>query len=65
MPSKTIHDDSPRATEAIPAAPLAPQQPAADPRPGSLEAAAAAIRRDACQDPVAYLLRSDTLQHGE
>lgn len=63
-PKTTDHEvHRPRRTAA--AAPLTPQQPVAEPRPLSLEVAAEAIRRDACQDPVDYLLRSDTQQHGE
>ena len=69
MSHELAPQDRPTATQTTPAAPLArqptpvPSTPL-QPRP-TVDAVAAAVRRDACHDPVAYLLRSDTQQHGE
>lgn len=61
----TTDQRSDQPIEAAAAVPLAPGQVPAEHHPLSLAAAAEAIRRDALQDPVAYLIRSDTQQHGE
>ena len=64
-PKPTTDQRSDRSIEAAVAAPLAPPQVPTENHPLPLAAAAEAIRRDALQDPVAYLMRSDTQQHGE
>lgn len=64
-PKPTTHQRSDQSIEATATVPLAPRPVPAENHPLPLATAAEAIRRDALQDPVAYLIRSDTQQHGE